>query len=169
MLNNKSIKYSVFVILLVLSILLLILFISTSRELDQLKTKYDKTVKDCEKEREGLAEQNKILDTSPSIRKNDMPNNINLHSRDIERLKKKGLSDPVQDIVSDLTKHEELIPYEGTLGGTMRFYDDEIWILNNKWVYAYFEDGHYGGYLLLEFNVADDGKINWNKIAAMKN
>jgi len=41
------------------------------------------------------------------------------------------LSDPVQDIVSDLTKHGELIPYEGTLGGTMRFYDEEIWILNN--------------------------------------
>ena len=104
------------------------------------------------------------------MRKDKMPNNISLYNGGIERLKEKGLSNPVQDIVSNLTKHRELIPYKGVLGGTMGFYyDKEIWVLNNKWVFAYFDDGHYGGHMLLEYNVADNGKINWKRIAATKN
>jgi len=83
-------------------------------------------------------------------------------------LKEKGLSDPVREIIDDLIKHSELIPYKGILGGTMEFYDREIWILNNKWVFAYFEDGHVMGYLLLEYSISDDGKIEWKRIASMR-
>lgn len=168
-LNNKLLKYSLFIIPLILAIIFFIQFIRTTTELNQLKIKYDKTVENYGKEVEGLVAQNNNLNTLLRTRKNDMPNNINLYNLDIERLKEKGLSNPVQDIVSDLTKHRELIPYEGILGGTMRFYDREIWILNKKWAFAYFEDGHYGGYLLLEYNVTDTGKIYWIKIASMKN
>jgi hypothetical protein len=83
-------------------------------------------------------------------------------------MKKKGLSDPIQDIISDLMKHNELIPYKGVLGGTMRFYEKEIRILTNKWVLAYFEDGHIGGYLLLEYKISDSGKIDWKRIVSME-
>jgi hypothetical protein len=84
-------------------------------------------------------------------------------------MKEKGLENPVHDIVSDLQKHRELIPYKGVLGGTMGFYSTEdIWILNNKWVFAEFDDGHIGGFLLLEYQVSNTGKISWKKIASMR-
>ena len=150
-------------------IIFLIFFIKTNSELSELKIKYHKTVENYKKENSVLIEQNKNLNRLLQIRKNDMPNNISLYSRNIEILKEKGLSNPVQDIVSNLTKHQELIPYKGVLGGTMGFYDKEIWVLNNKWVFAYFEDGHYGGHMLLEYNVTDNGKINWKRIAVTKN
>jgi len=48
----------------------------------------------------------------------------------------------------------------------MRFYDREIYVLNNKWVFAYFEDGHYGGQMLLSYDVSDSAGIKWTMIAA---
>ncbi|MEK7996117.1 MAG: hypothetical protein AAB403_20150, partial [Planctomycetota bacterium] len=79
---------------------------------------------------------------------------IELFGWDIQAMKKKGLNDPVNQIIADLKQHRELIPYKGILGGTMNFYDDSrIWVLTKKWVLAYFEDGHVAGYLLLEYEV----------------
>ena len=84
-------------------------------------------------------------------------------------MKEKGLDNPIENMISHLQKHSELIPYKGIYGGKMGFYDrDEIWVLTNKWVFAYFEDGHNGGYLLLKYDVSDYGKIHWEKIASMK-
>jgi hypothetical protein len=92
-----------------------------------------------------------------------------MNEYDINEMKKSGLRNPVQDIISDLQKHRELIPYKGILGGEMGFYyKNEIRVLTNKWVLAYFEDGHYGGYLLLEYLVNSNGKITWKRIAAMR-
>jgi len=92
---------------------------------------------------------------------------IELFSWDIQAMKKKGLHDPVSEIITDLKQHRELIPYKGVLGGTMNFYDDSrIWVLTKKWVLAYFEDGHVAGYLLLEYEVTQDGKISWKTVAS---
>ncbi len=92
---------------------------------------------------------------------------IELFGWDIQAMKKKGLNDPANQIIADLKQHRELIPYKGILGGTMSFYDDgKIWLLTNKWVLAYFEDGHVAGYLLLEYEVTRDGKIAWKTIAS---
>lgn len=69
-----------------------------------------------------------------------------------------------QDIINDLMKHDELIPYEGVLGGKMNFYSEkDIFVLSDKWVLAYFEDGHIGGNMLLEYSIKDD-KISWKVI-----
>jgi hypothetical protein len=85
----------------------------------------------------------------------------------LEEFKKKGLQDPERDIVADLMKHNELIPYEGVLGGKMCFcFRESIRVLNHKWVLAYFEDGHIMGEMLLEYAVSDDGEINWKVIDA---
>jgi len=101
------------------------------------------------------------------LRENKPPVPIELHSWDIEAMKRKGLKDPLKDIISDLREHRELIPYEGSVGGTMSFYSEsKIWILTNKWVLAYFEDGHNGGYLLLEYEVTNDGRIKWKTVAS---
>ena len=92
---------------------------------------------------------------------------IELFGWDVQAMKKKGLTDPVSQIIADLKQHRELIPYKGTLGGTMNFYDDgKIWILTKKWVLAYFEDGHIAGYLLLEYEIRQGGKITWKTVAS---
>ena len=47
----------------------------------------------------------------------------------------------------------------------MGFYsEDNIWILTKKWALALFEDGHIGGYILLEYTVSDNGEISWKVI-----
>lgn len=167
--GNKIIIYSVYVLPLVLAIAIVILFIEKNEELTQLKSEYDTTVETCNQEMSKLQEQIKELNKLVQNGNQGMLFNSKLSDWAIESFRAKGLSDPVNDIISDLTKHPELIPYKGILGGTMRFYDTESRVLNNKWVYAYFEDGHYSGYMLLEYTVSDKGKISWENIAAMKN
>ena len=63
-------------------------------------------------------------------------------------------------LMADLLQHPELIPYEGVLGGTMNFYDEDSMIVGNKWVMAYFEDGHIGWYALLSYT-GDKNNISW--------
>src|SRR5439155_15918817 len=41
---------------------------------------------------------------------------------DLERLRRAGLHDPEREILADLARHPELIPFPGVEGGTMRFY-----------------------------------------------
>ena len=92
---------------------------------------------------------------------------IEVFSWDLEAMKRAGLKDPLKDILSDLKRHRELIPYEGSMGGTMNFYgQSKMWILTKKWALAYFEDGHNGGYLLLEYNITTDGGIHWKILAS---
>jgi hypothetical protein len=79
--------------------------------------------------------------------------------------RKRGLENPTEAIRSSLRNNPGQIPYEGTLGGTMRFpTTDRIWVLTNQWVLAYFEDGHQAGYLLLRYKVTEKGTIRWDVI-----
>lgn len=167
--GNKILIYFLYILPLILASIILVLLLRKNDELTELKASYDKSVENHELEIDKLKKQ--INDLKPATQNADQNINENIKLSDwaIESLKAKGLSDPVRDIISDLLKHPELIPYEGILGGTMRFYENEIRVLNNKWVYAYFEDGHYSGYMLLEYDVTDNGKISWKKITAMKN
>jgi hypothetical protein len=80
-----------------------------------------------------------------------------------------SINDPISYLKKDLIKRNDLIPYTGVLGGTMGFYDENsIHVLNYKWIYAYFEDGHIGGEILLEYNILEDGRINWKVIDAFR-
>lgn len=83
----------------------------------------------------------------------------------LRRLKDQGLSDPIGQIVAELRKRPDLIPFEASSGGTMTFRDDEKWVVTEKWVLAYCEDGHTGGRVLLEFSV-NNGRLDWRRIAA---
>lgn len=88
---------------------------------------------------------------------------IGLPDYEIQRLKLLGLANPQDDLISDLQKHNSLIPFDGVLGGTMGFYaSDEIYFFDNRWVVAYFEDGHIIGFMLLKYNVNDTGEITWS-------
>ena len=96
-------------------------------------------------------------------------NSIFVYGNDIDDMKKQGLANPVSDIISDLQKHRELIPYKGVLGGTMGFYSrKDVLVLTDKWVLAEFDDGHIAGYILLEYHIENGGKIDWKKIAVMR-
>lgn len=82
----------------------------------------------------------------------------------IYQLRQSGFNGDVNEIVEDLMKHSELIPYEGVLGGRMGFYfKDKIYVLSDKWVLAYFEDGHINGYMLLGYKY-NSGRFTWKVI-----
>lgn len=77
-------------------------------------------------------------------------------------LKEKGIED-IEIIKEDMIENQaSILGYEGVLGGTMRFFS--IKVLSDKWVFARFEDGHYGGYGFYEFRI-NDGTITWSTIA----
>lgn len=80
------------------------------------------------------------------------------------RLQSKGFKGEPKEIVSDLMKHSELIPYEGVLGGTMGFYDEKsIHVISDQWVLASFSDGHTSGYMLLKYDW-NQGEFSWKVI-----
>ncbi len=88
-----------------------------------------------------------------------------LDSSQLEDLMKKGLENPVEELRDDLVGDPELIRSSGVLGGSMGFYfHDGIHILNKRWVFAYFEDGHMAGAILLRYEIDDRGSISWEVI-----
>jgi len=88
-----------------------------------------------------------------------------LSNFEVNRLKRQGLDDPVRDITDDLLKRNDLIQHEGIMGGTMAFYTPEnIYILSPQWVFAYFEDGHIRGEMLLQYTVESNGTLTWEVI-----
>lgn len=85
-----------------------------------------------------------------------------LSESDIRKLKTKGLQNPESDLMNDLNrKQKQLIPTEGTVGGTMAIRDSRI--LNDRYALAYYEDGHNGGYMILKYSV-NNGNISWNVV-----
>ena len=89
-----------------------------------------------------------------------------LNEFDISDLKKKGLTDPVNDLRRDLMRRRDLIPFEGVLGGTMGFIEASIAPLSRQWVYAEFEDGHIGGRCVLSYEVGAGGGLFWRVLSA---
>lgn len=85
-----------------------------------------------------------------------------LSESDIRKLKSRGLANPESDLINDLNrKQRQLVPTEGTVGGTMAIRDSRI--LNDRYALAYYEDGHNGGYMLLKYTV-NNGNINWSVV-----
>lgn len=66
-----------------------------------------------------------------------------------------------EQVIEDGLKQAKLIDQEGILGGTMRIVD--VKLVNYKWAYATFEDGHISGHLMLKYDVKN-GKIEWTVI-----
>jgi hypothetical protein len=56
-----------------------------------------------------------------------------------------------------------MIPFKGVLGGKMAFLKEKIFIISDRWVLAYFEDGHINGNMLLSYSVKN-GNISWKVI-----
>ncbi|OHD53824.1 MAG: hypothetical protein A2Y33_16715 [Spirochaetes bacterium GWF1_51_8] len=96
----------------------------------------------------------------------DRPDSLDLSKFDIKVMTGLGLTNPVSNLIADLSMHPELIPFKGQLGGKYGFYNPGKYIvLNSKWVYAPVDDGHNMGYILFEYTVKKGGTIEW-KVAA---
>lgn len=126
---------------------------------NKLKTK-DTNIKE-------LKDKIEELDSTLNL-KNEMIEKLpKLDELMLEKLKAKGIDDPIK-LAEDLMNHPELIPYKGSLGGKMSFFSTEdIFVLSDRWVLAYFEDGHNYGYMLLRYEITkikDNVQIKWNAI-----
>jgi hypothetical protein len=164
---SRQIFQSGFILVSVALVVLLISNFKNKYEIERLEINNRELVEKLEQANKESTEMKIELKDTSNLGENKPANLVELHSWDIEQMKRKGLKDPVKDIISDLRQHRELIPYKGSMGGTMNFYSEsQIWILTKKWVLAYFEDGHNGGYLLLEYEVTKDGKIKWKTVAS---
>lgn len=166
-LRNKYLNYLFFIFPSVLAVLFFSLFLNKTYELDRVRGDYQNNIRNYEKIKKEFTAKNKKESGSQTTNIKS-EKTIYLYRNDVENMKGKGLVNPAEDIISDLKEHRELIPYKGVLGGTMDFYGRNIWILTNKWVLAYFEDGHTVGYMLLEYSINDNGKITWKRISAMR-
>jgi hypothetical protein len=84
----------------------------------------------------------------------------------MEQLKNKGF-ETSEKLLETLSEENDLIPYEGELGGTMRWWPTESRILNNHWALGYFEDGHVAGQALLEYQIDENQNVTWKLIKAI--
>ena len=88
-----------------------------------------------------------------------------LTAEEREDLQKKGLKDPVEDLVNDLGSREELMPFKGIFGARPSFYKDvRMYVLNSRWVFTIWDSGNAIGQQLFEYSVSESGKISWKKI-----
>ncbi|GAB6060447.1 hypothetical protein [Desulfonatronum parangueonense] len=114
----------------------------------------------CEAQNQDLREQLDVANMAPllSIQREVQPS---LSEFELRRLQRKGLANPVFELVQDLASRPELIPAEAFFGGTMYINTSETYVLTDRWVLAGFEDGHVRGNLWLEYNVDEAGRITW--------
>jgi hypothetical protein len=82
---------------------------------------------------------------------------------DLAELREAGLKDPARQLRDSLLARPDVIPFKSELGGRQRFVPEEIVLLHRPYVFAYAEDGHTGGYLLLAYSAQPD-RITWRRI-----
>lgn len=108
------------------------------------------------------------LNTEKLELQSTLNNTISLDELSIERLTLLGYED-YSVILDDLLNHNALIPFDGVLGGSMGWQPGGSYLLNDRWAYAAFEDGHVAGYALLKYEINTDKSIKWTVIDAFIN
>ena len=78
----------------------------------------------------------------------------------LEFLKSHNVESP-QILIDDLMNHKEIIPTKGVLGGNMYWVSNSTVVLNDKYVFSTYEDGHIMGYALLEYHFDEEHTIIW--------
>ncbi len=74
-----------------------------------------------------------------------------------------SITNPEAFIVEALKSDPELIPEEGVLGGKMQFINTEI--LNERFIWAEFEDGHINGQAIYQYRLSKEGKPQFRLIS----
>lgn len=103
-----------------------------------------------------LADQKKFVDRLKST-SFTLPDHVTLY------LEQNGFASP-HILLETLMDHNDLIPVEGVLGGTMRWWPEFSVILDSRFAVGYFEDGHIMGLGLLEYAFEPDGTPVWKVI-----
>ncbi|TCT14928.1 hypothetical protein EDC18_10478 [Natranaerovirga pectinivora] len=114
---------------------------------------------------EDLIRENEILKNENQLLKTDMIMTLPFDELSLRIIAEKGISD-INTILEDLNNNNDLIPYEGVLGGTMTWWPTESILLNERWVLGYFEDGHINGYGLLHYKIDEGMRISWELLDA---
>lgn len=171
--NNRmaetGILWAVFIVILIgVNLFLFFKLYSGKDELNLAKDMEDamKTrIAGLVEENESMQDENIKLHASLEYYKRKSLFQPGLSQKEKAELRAKGLENPEKEIRADLMKHNELIPFKGIMGGNMRFLSErDIYVLSTSWVRAYFEDGHIYGWILLEYQISDGGKIQWKVI-----
>jgi hypothetical protein len=90
-----------------------------------------------------------------------------IRPNEIKMLEKAGLSGPIHQVVESLQAHPELVADFAVGGAVMGFYfPEQVYVLNSRWVYAYFEDGHTSGYGVFEYTIEPDTTLSWKVLLA---
>ena len=88
---------------------------------------------------------------------------------ELAELKRAGLGDPIQDLVSSLRSRADLIPFQAPPGASQwTFVPNHMIILSRHWVFALVSDGHNDGGLILEYTVGPKHAIQWKVLSAEK-
>jgi len=66
-----------------------------------------------------------------------------------------------EKLIASLAGQEELIPFDGVLGGETYFVLEEAKILDPSYVFVPIEDGHMLGGMLLKYEFIDDKQVEW--------
>ncbi len=157
--SKIQLSWASFVVLLLILALSLFNTFLYKREIIQLKQN-EKAPND--KIEELTRENINLESSSPNVIWMQSLHQPKLSLQEIQDLKKMGLKNPVNDIIADLMKHNELIPYPGVLGGKMGFHSEkDIYVVSTRLVRASFDDGHKEEWMLLEYQVTGRNKISW--------
>lgn len=95
-----------------------------------------------------------------------MATTLSLEAFQLKQIEKAGIDQP-QLLTQSLMAHPEVIGVSAVLGGIMGF--TKVAVINEKWVYGAFEDGHIMGYGIYEWTLGADGTITWKEISSMEN
>lgn len=83
-------------------------------------------------------------------------------------LRARGLADPVRDLRASLSTRASLLGLDagpgGTDGSSWHFTPASIAPLNDRWVFARFDDGHRTGSCLLAYEVKSGGRVRWTLV-----
>lgn len=159
----NALKISIGVLSGILVVLLVIIYLSV-QNMQELQGQLD----NCHQEVRQLEDQ---LDEQAAKLQHRDEEDDNLVSfkpfsdYELRRFAEKQITEPISFLRDRLQDRPDLIPTEAVLGGTMNFYDREaIHVLNDKWVFATFEDGHIMGQILLGYDIDADLEIEWGVI-----
>ncbi len=72
---------------------------------------------------------------------------------------------PEELIFNALEKRPDLIPKDAVLGGQMRFINYEI--LNDKFIWAEYEDGHINGKAIYEYHLNENGEMKFKLLTQL--
>lgn len=174
----------IFTVLLIALVVSIGLLITQSNDMEALKAEItdlqrERTTQDSEiatlnQEKEALIKQvaQTAVDYDARIAEINLTNDALESKLDVsftlpeyvlDGLVKHGFKTPLA-LLEDLATHDELLPVEGVLGGSMKWWPEYSVVLNEKYVFGYFEDGHILGYALLKYSFDKDENLKWQVI-----